>query len=79
VEPFRLELGANEFVRMMFVIDMPVALLPLLTKIQMAAGEGNRDGSPVFDGDHPVTYFTGFDSDLLLPHPSFVFANGFED
>jgi hypothetical protein len=79
VEPFRLELGANEFVRMMFVIDMPVTLLPLLTKIQMAAGEGNRDGSPVFDGDHPVTYFSGFDDDLVLPHPSFVFANGFED
>lgn len=79
VAPFRLELGANEFVRMMFVIDMPVALLPLLTKIQMAAGEGNRDGSPVFDGDHPVTYFTGFDSNLLLPLPKPLFANGFEE
>ena len=79
VEPFRLNLGANEFVRMMFVIDMPVALLPLLTKIQMAAGEGNRDGSPVFVGDHPVTYFTGFDSNLLLPLPKLLFANGFEE
>jgi hypothetical protein len=31
------QLGANEYVRMMFVIDMPVTKLPLLTKVQMAA------------------------------------------
>jgi len=79
VAPFRLELGVNEYVRMMFVMDMPVALLPLATKIQIAAGEGNRDGSPVFDGEHPVTYFTGMDSDLLLPLPETIFADGFED
>jgi len=79
VAPFQLELGANEYVRMMFVMDMPVALLPLATKIQIAAGEGNRDGSPVFDGEHPVAYFSGMDSDLLLPLPDLVFADGFED
>jgi len=79
VQPFQFEPGANEFVRMMFVIDMPVALLPLLTSIQMAAGEGNREGFPVFDGDHPVTYFTGIDSNLLLSLPDSVFTNGFED
>ena len=77
--PFVLDLGANEYVRMMYLIDMPVALLPLLTKVQMAAGEGNRDGSPIFDGDHPVTYFDGIDSDLLLPLPSQIFVDGFED
>ncbi len=79
VAPFELDLGATEYVRMMFVIDMPVTMLPLLTKVQMAAGEGNRDGSPIFDGDHPLTYFDGIDSDLLLPPPSQIFADGFED
>ena len=79
VAPFMLDLGANEYVRMMFVIDMPVALLPLLTKVQMAAGEGNRDGSPIFDGDHPVNYFDGIDSNLMLPLPSRIFIDGFEN
>lgn len=79
VEPFQLEPGANEYVRMMFVIDMPVSLLPLQTKVQMAAGEGNRDGSPIFDGEHPVTYFDGIDSNLSLPLPNRVFDDGFED
>ena len=45
----------------------------------MAAGGGNRDGSPIFDGDHPVTYFDGIDSDLLLPLPSQIFDDSFED
>jgi len=36
-------------------------------------------GSPIFDGDHPLTYFDGIDSDLLLPLPSLIFADGFED
>ena len=77
VQPFLHEPGPNEFVRMMFVVDMPVSLLPLLTKVQIAAGEGNSDGSPVFYGEHPVSYFTGIDNDLLLP--DWVFADGFED
>jgi hypothetical protein len=78
VESFELELGSNEYVRMMYLIDMPEALLPLLTKIQIAAGEGNRDGSPIFVGDHPVSYFSGMDSDLILPVPNVVFVDGFE-
>ena len=78
VAPFLLDVGANEYVRMMYLIDMPVALLPLLTKVQMAAGEGSRGGSPIFDGDHPVTYFDGIDSDLLLPLPGRIFVDGFE-
>jgi len=49
------------------------------TEIILLYGEGNRDGSPVFDGDHPVTYFAGFDSNLLLPLPKLLFANGFEE
>ena len=49
------------------------------SKIQIAAGKGNRDGSPVFDGEHPVAYFSGIDSDLLLPLPETAFADGFED
>lgn len=79
VQPFQLDLSENESVRMVFVANMPVSHLPLVTNIQMAAGEGNRDGSPIFSGDHPVSYFTGFDNILLLPLPGLVFANGFED
>lgn len=79
VEPFRLDLTRSEYVRMMYVIDMPVTLLPLMTKVQMAAGEGNRDGSPIFDGAHPVKYFEGIDHDLFLPLPDPVFVDGFEE
>lgn len=63
---------------MLFVIDMPATLLPIQTSAQIVAGEGNSDGSPVFDGDHPVSYFSGFDSNLMLPRPELVFADGFE-
>ena len=40
---------------------------------------GFEDCNKLFDGDHPVTYFTGFDSNLLLPLPKPLFANGFEE
>ncbi len=59
VDPFRLELGAGETARIVFELEVPAGDLPLLVDVQVAAGEGNADGSPIFDNDHPVTYFTG--------------------
>lgn len=58
VEPFTLETGPDEFIRMTFEVLVPQALAPFLTDVQFASGEGQADGTPIFSGEHPVQYYT---------------------
>jgi len=61
VQPFSLTLGPDEFVELGFDLDIPVGTLPFVAEVQFAAGEGNPDGSPLFTGSHPPTYYTADD------------------
>jgi hypothetical protein len=58
VEPFTLETGPDEFIRMTFEVLVPETLVPFLADVQFASGEGQADGTPIFNGEHPVQYYT---------------------
>ena len=78
VDPFVLTLGEDESVRMVFEIELPTSRLPLLLKAQVGAGEGMPDGSPVFEGDHPVSYFSSETGAVQLQEIGRVFRDDFE-
>lgn len=59
VNPFVLETGPDEYIRMTFEVRVPESLAPLLTDIQFGSGEGETDGTPIFTGEHPVQYYSG--------------------
>ncbi len=59
VNPFVLETGPDEYIRMTFEVRVPEALAPLLTDFQFGSGEGETDGTPTFTGEHPVQYYSG--------------------
>jgi hypothetical protein len=77
VNPFVLETGPDEYIRMTFEVLVPEALAPLLTDVQFASGEGQPDGTPIFDGEHPVQYYTGIDP--LLELRKFMINAGLND
>jgi hypothetical protein len=62
VEPFVLETESDEYIRMTFELRVPENLVPFMTEVQFASGEGQGDGTPIFSGEHPVEYYTGEDS-----------------
>jgi hypothetical protein len=62
VDPFVLETGQDEYIRMTFEVLVPAAAAPLLTQVQFASGEGMPDGTPIFTGDHPVQYYSGVET-----------------
>jgi hypothetical protein len=75
VDPFTLPaLGSGEVFEMRFELEVPPAALPLTLTTQFAGGEGQTDGTPLFTGDHPVTYFTVDNPEITLansiPEPS---------
>jgi hypothetical protein len=66
VNPFVLETGPDEYIRMTFEVLVPEALAPFITDVQFASGEGQPDGTPIFSGDHPVQYYTADDPLVVL-------------
>ena len=66
VDPFVLETGPDEYIRMTFEVLVPGTALPMLTDIQFASGEGMADGTPIFTGDHPVEYYAGSSTSATL-------------
>ena len=61
VNPFMLETGTDEYIRMTFEVLVPESLVPLITDVQFGSGEGETDGTPIFTGEHPVEYYSGQD------------------
>jgi hypothetical protein len=61
VNPFLLETGPDEYIRMTFEVLVPKSLAPLITDVQFGSGEGEIDGTPIFTGEHPVQYYSGRD------------------
>lgn len=59
VNPFVLETGPDEYIRMTFEVLVPEALVSLITDVQFGSGEGEIDGTPIFIGEHPVQYYSG--------------------
>ena len=73
VAPFTLPLlGADEWVALEFTIEFPETLLPLTLDVQFAGGEGQTDGTPIFDGEHPVQYFAPTDTSVVFTQPETV-------
>ena len=75
VDPFTVPpLGPDEFTAFQFTVEVPTASLPVRLDAQFAGGEGQADGTPIFEGDHPVQYFTAADSSILftaqVPEPT---------
>ncbi|NIL96372.1 MAG: PEP-CTERM sorting domain-containing protein [Planctomycetales bacterium] len=48
-------------------MEIAPALLPFSTMAQFAGGKGTSDGSPMFTGSHPLTYFTVDDPVIRVP------------
>jgi len=70
VEPFAPPvLGPDESTAFRFNVEVPETLLPLTLSAQYAGGQGASDGSPSFDGPHPVQYFTASDPTVVLTAP----------
>lgn len=73
VDPFTLPtLGPDETFELLFELEIASEALPFAIPVQFAAGEGLADGTPIFTGSHPVTYFTASDptaSFLAVPEP----------
>lgn len=64
-------LGANEQFELQFDFSILPELLPIAFPVQFAAGEGFASGAPMFNGEHPITYFTAADPvvQLMVPEP----------
>ena len=77
VEPFTLETGPDQYIRMTFELSVPETLVPFITDVQFASGEGQPDGTPIFTGEHPVQYYTG--SDPLVELRKFMINPGLND
>lgn len=70
VLPFSLPtLAPDEYLAMQFTVEVPEALVPLALDAQFGAGPGQTDGTPIFDGAHPVQYFAASDPELMFTAP----------
>jgi hypothetical protein len=77
VLPFSVPtLAPDEFLALQFTVEVAEALLPLSLDAQFAAGAGQSDGTPVFDGVHPAQYFAATDPQIeftaTIPEPTAV-------
>ena len=62
-------LGPDGILAFQFAVELPLLQLPLRLEMQYAGGEGQADGTPIFDGAHPVQYFTATDPSVLFTTP----------
>lgn len=77
VQAFTVNTGPDEFIRMTFEVLVPEALVPFITGVQFASGEGQPDGTPIFTGAHPVQYYTA--DDPLADLKKFEINSGLND
>lgn len=70
VSPFSAPiLAAGEFLALQFSLEVDDTLLPLTLDAQFGAGPGQSNGTPIFDGAHPVQYYAATDPQLELIAP----------
>jgi hypothetical protein len=71
VAPFELpRLGPGQEIAFEYDISVPKDTLPFALEVQFAAGEGLADGSPDFEGAHPVTCFAAGNRSVTLSAPA---------
>ncbi|TWU24793.1 hypothetical protein [Bythopirellula polymerisocia] len=62
-------LSPDEMLAFQFAVELPTLQLPLRLEAHYAGGEGQSEGTPIFDGTHPVQYFTVADPSVLVTAP----------